>query len=107
MSLIFEDPEKYQQVVEKQKEEDTNKLGKAILDVHCLMSDNIESKLKALGDLFHAVRISSGLTLRAFSVESGISVVEVSDVERGLALPSDDIIKTYTKLLTKDNHATT
>lgn len=99
MNLIFEDPEKYKKVVAELEQQDSDLLDKAILDVHCLMSDGIESKLKALGDLLHTVRVSNGKTLRAFSLEFDINVKEVSNVERGLALPSDELIKKYTKLL--------
>ena len=52
-----------------------------------------ENDLKYLGSCFRKSRVDLGLTQEQLSVESGVSLRHIADIEKGLKNPSYEIMK--------------
>ncbi len=99
MSLIFENPQKYMELTAELRRTDKATLNNTLEKIRSMTDKEWEDKLNLLGSLLQDLRVMSGQTLRNFKLgaESNIELIEISNAERGLALPSDDLIRTYIK----------
>ncbi len=99
MSLIFEDPQKYMELTAELRRTDQATLDNTLEKIRSMTDKEWEDKLNLLGSLLQDMRVAAGQTLRNFKLgaDANIELIEISNVERGLAIPSDDLIKTYIK----------
>jgi len=87
------DPVAQQRIMKKIEEEDQRKrdeLGQTI-------PQEWLQHLKDLGESLHEIRMEKGITLRDFSIQAYFDVCYISDVERGLAIPTKELLDAYTK----------
>lgn len=108
MSVLFQDPKKYQELVERIKEEEKLVLLESINSFKNLSEYEITEFLKTLGDILHLVRLNNNITLKDFVknnlYEDTNPALKTSEIERGIRLPSSKILKNYLKILTDNGH---
>lgn len=56
---------------------------------------------ESLGDAIRRLRLEAGFTLRGFAELVGISAAYQSDIERNRRVPTDDILRTSAKILSR------
>ena len=98
MSLIFEDPQRYLEVTKEMQRQDDETLANTLEKIRSMTDEEWRSKLALLGGMLQDIRVTAGQTLRDFKQANvGVELSDISRAERGLALPSDDLIRHYTK----------
>lgn len=106
MSLIFEDPQKYLEITNEMRRQDNETLANTLAKIRSMTDEEWVSKLSLLGSILQDIRVTAGQTMRDFKLANvKIELSDISRAERGLALPSDDLIRHYTesfKLIPKD-----
>jgi len=107
MSLILEDPKKYQEMKDKFLKEDETTLKNTIEFMRNMSDGDISDLLDGLGRFLHHIRVNNNMSLRAFSRKYNLSPVIVSEIERGLRLPNIDVLDIYLRDDIKEKNVST
>lgn len=106
MSLIFEDPEKYFELLDRLAQEEKNFQNESLSSIKNANDDQLLAGLKWIGLALSEIRISQGYTLKKFVTEEfkdheGLAY-KISNIERGLQIPNSLIFQKYINLLRKN-----
>ena len=109
MSLILQDPEKYLEMMELFAKEEKEMQITSLRRIRESSDGDVLAGLKLVGAILTNVRINKGYTLKKFVMEQftgeeGIASM-ISNVERGLDIPSPVIIQKYLNLLKEENNS--
>jgi hypothetical protein len=106
MSLIFDDPEKYFELLDRLAQEEKNFQNESLDAIKNAKDDQLLAALKWVGLTLSEIRISQGYTLRKFVTEEfkdqeGLAY-KISNIERGMQIPSSEVFQKYINLLRKN-----
>lgn len=106
MSLIFDNPEKYFELLDRLAQEEKNFQGESLSAIRSAKDDQLLAALKWIGLTLAEIRMSQGYTLRKFVTEEFKQeenlAYKISNVERGLQIPNSEIFQKYINLLRKN-----
>lgn len=106
MSLIFDNPEKYFELLDRLAQEEKNFQGESLSSIRNAKDDQLLAALKWVGLTLSEIRISQGYTLKKFVLdefkEEENLAYKISNIERGLQIPSSEIFQKYINLLRKN-----
>jgi len=85
------DPEAQQRINEALEEEDRGKIE----DLGWTHPRDWLEHLKELGESLTDLRVDKGITLRDFAHKTNYTVSHISDVERGLLIPTKELLDAY------------
>lgn len=107
MSLIFDNPEKYLELLDRLAQEEKEFQKISLDQIKNAKDDQLLAGLKWIGLVLSEIRISQGYTLRKFVMEEFREepnlAYKISNIERGLVIPSSEIFQKYINILRKSS----
>jgi len=108
---MLKDPIKYMELLEAIAIEEKEMQEESLAKIKNASNDDLLSGLKWVGVLLGQIRINKGYSLRKFVLEKFKGeegyASRISNIERGLDIPSAGIIKRYVDLLKENENENT
>jgi hypothetical protein len=108
MSLMFNDPDKYFELLDQLAKEEQDFQKSSLNSIRSAKDDELLAALKWVGLTLSEIRRNKGYTLKKFVMEEfkedSQIAYKISNIERGLQVPTSEIFYKYINLLRKENN---
>ena len=88
-------PTEREKFLEEFAQKDRDVLQETISKINKASSTEKEEFLYFLGKFFHQIRLNKNISLRRFCLKYNLDPIEISELERGLRLPSISLMDIY------------